>query len=328
MRRRILTGGSMTTYGLASRMAHSIWGVTATVNRADGKGLGQIYEKLIFEKQLIEMIALGYLADLRAVQVGVNVNFGAFHVRAGDFVDSETGAALLAANAPEQIAQAYGEHASDRKALVFTPTVAMAYATAEAFQEAGMAAEALDGTIAEEERRAILGRLQSGETQVVVNCMVLTEGFDEPSVDCIIVARPTKAQNLYIQMIRRGTRRYPGKQDCLILDVVGVIARHDLVTAANLFGVPKRALAEGTLTEAIEQQQRSRVADHVVVPGPLVAKEVQLFKTKSVSWLLQGQQAILPNGMGSSGWSSARAPSCGMWSITAGSRRCARSWPA
>src|SRR5207248_11657384 len=107
-----------------------------------------------------------------------------------------------------------------------TPTVALAYAMAETFCAAGIAAEALDGTTPLATRRAILQRLHTGATRVVANCAVLTDGFDVPSVVCIIMARPTQSAVLYQQMLGRGTRIYPGKTDCLILDVVGVSKQH------------------------------------------------------------------------------------------------------
>jgi ATP-dependent helicase IRC3 len=132
------------------------------------------------------------------------------HTRGGDFVETQLEGAFLEANAPHHVVTAYQEHAPGRKALVFTPTVRLARDMAEAFQGAGIAAAALDGTTPQDERRGILRRLHAGETSVVCNCSVLTEGFDSPSVDCIIIARPTKSKPLYIQMVGRGTRPYPG----------------------------------------------------------------------------------------------------------------------
>src|SRR4029453_13875987 len=123
------------------------------------------------------------------------------------------------------------------------PTVALAYGMAATFCAAGIAAEALDGTPPLATRRAILQRLHTGETRVVANCAVLTEGFDEPSVYCIIIARPPQSAVLYQQMLGRGTRTYPGKTDCLVLDVVGVSTQHTLHTAATLFACDAGRLA-------------------------------------------------------------------------------------
>ena len=162
-----------------------------------------------------------------------------------------------------------------------------AYAIAEAFQGAGIAAEALDGTTPLDERRAILQRLHTGETQVVCNCGVLTEGFDEPSIDCIIMARPTQSRVLYTQMLGRGTRTYPGKPDCLILDVVGVTTSHRLQTVATLFELSPAALTEQSLLEAIEAQEATRAQSRegFATDGPLVARAVDLFARRPLAWV-------------------------------------------
>ncbi|HSX77785.1 MAG TPA: DEAD/DEAH box helicase, partial [Candidatus Saccharimonadia bacterium] len=188
-------------------------GVTATPERGDRQSLRDVFDRIVYQKTLLEMMQAGYLVDLRALQVLLQADFDALRTQHGDFVDAELESLLLAANAPAQVLAAFQTHATGRKALLFTPTVALAYAMAATFQTAGIAAEALDGTTPLATRRAILQRLHTGATRVVANCAVLTEGFDEPSVDCIIVARPTQSAPLYQQMLGRGTRTYPGKTD-------------------------------------------------------------------------------------------------------------------
>ena len=121
-----------------------------------------------------------------------------------------------------------------------------------------MAAAALDGTTPLDERRDILQRLHTGDTPVVCNCGVLTEGFDAPSIHGIIMARPTQARPFSQQMLGRGTRIYPGKQDCLILDVVGVSTKHRLQTVATLFALNPVLLTEESVLEAVETQERRR----------------------------------------------------------------------
>src|SRR2546428_10205529 len=121
---------------------------------------------------------------------------------------------------------------------------------------AGMAAEAREATPPPAPRRAILQRLHTGATRVVANCAVLTEGFDEPSIDCIIVARPTQSAPLYQQMLGRGTRTYPGKTDCLVLDVVGVSTQHALQTAATLFACDAARLAQQSVLEILARPAR------------------------------------------------------------------------
>ncbi len=260
-------------------------GVTATPERQDKLALGEVFEAIVYQKSLLEMMQAGYLCDLRAIQVLLDADFDAVHTRHGDFVEGELEEALLHANAPQHVLKAFQTHAADRKALCFTPTVATAYAMTETFQAAGIAAEALDGSTPLEERRAILARLHTGATQVVCNCAVLTEGFDEPSLDCVIMARPTQSRPFYQQMLGRGTRTYPGKRDCLILDVVGNSSRHRLMTTATLFDLEPAELATETVTEAMVERQRRVTAQAVARPGTLVHTVVDLFARRPLAWV-------------------------------------------
>lgn len=229
-------------------------GLTATVERGDRRGLDDVFEKIVYQYQLLQAIRDGYLVDLKTERIHLNLDLDEIHTVAGDFNQGELDDALLQAGVAQAVADAYIEHASDRKAIVFTVSVDQARRTAEALQSQGVAAEWVAGILSTEERRAILQRLKTGETQVVVNCMVLTEGFDEPTVECVIVARPTKSRPLYIQMIGRGTRKAPGKRDCLVLDVTGVSRRHDLMTAPTLFGLKETEPGE-TITEALDREE-------------------------------------------------------------------------
>jgi ATP-dependent helicase IRC3 len=118
---------------------------------------------------------------------------------------------------------------------------------------------------------------------VVANCGVLTEGFDEPLIDCIIMARPTRSRPLYVQCIGRGTRPYPGKRDCLILDLVGATTRHDLVTVASLLGMSLSALMGRTLTEAVAAEAQACLP--FIAAGTLVARPVDLFRHRPLHWV-------------------------------------------
>lgn len=261
-------------------------GFSATPERADDRQLADAFDEIVYRRDIESMIADGYLCDLRAVQVKVNALLDRVHTVGGDLVAGELAEALAAANAPGQAVAAWVEHARDRKTLVFTPTVALAEAMADKFRDAGVRAESLSGETPLDERRAILRRLSAGETQVVSNCAVLTEGFDEPTIDCIVVARPTKSRPLYIQMIGRGTRIHPAKSDCLILDLVGVTSRHEIVTASTLFNVDAHTMSESGLREAITERDNPQASRHDVGPeeGELVAREVQLFGRRTASW--------------------------------------------
>jgi ATP-dependent helicase IRC3 len=265
-------------------------GVTATPERGDRHSLREVFERIVYQKTLREMMQAGYLVDLRALQVLLQADFDALRTPHGDFVEAELETLLLAANAPAQVLAAFHTHATDRKALLFTPTVALAYAMAETFRTAGIPAEALDGTTPLATRRAILQRLHTGATRVVANCAVLTEGFDEPSVDCIIVARPTQSALLYQQMLGRGTRTYPGKTDCLVLDVVGVSTRHTLHTVATLFACDPARLARQSVLEILDRPV-CLPQDVDLVTGTLRSTPVDLFARRALRWVQTRQGA-------------------------------------
>jgi superfamily II DNA or RNA helicase len=217
-------------------------GFTATPER-DNKTLG-VWERVVSYMSIREAIygdrkkgeEGGYLVPiLPAVVVETNMDLDKVHRgRDGDLSGGDLGKELENSGAIAQIADAYKEHAADRKGIAFTPTVATAHALAAELVKRGIPAEAVDGGTDPELRRAILRRLKTGETQVVANCAVLTEGFDEPSISCVVVARPTRFHGLYVQMIGRGTRLFPGKRDLMVLDIVGASNRHELIGLVDL----------------------------------------------------------------------------------------------
>ena len=218
-------------------------GFTATPERDNGKTLG-VWERVVSYMSIREAIygdrkkgeEGGYLVPiLPAVVVETKMDMGKVRKGSdGDLSGGDLGKAMEDAGAIEQIADAYKEHAADRKGVAFTPTIATAHHLAAELCKRGIPAEAVDGGTETELRRAILRRLKTGETQVVVNCAVLTEGFDEPSVSCVVVARPTRFHGLYVQMVGRGTRLHPTKKDLMVLDIVGASNRHELVGLVDL----------------------------------------------------------------------------------------------
>jgi superfamily II DNA or RNA helicase len=208
-------------------------GFTATPQRDKG-GIGEVWEQVVAYRSIRELIFAGYLSPVEGQTVQTSADFRQLAVTRGDFSEEQLGDELTRSGAIDEIADAYIDHASGRRGLAFTPTVATAQALAWALITRGITAEAVWGSMRPEDRRDALRRLRTGKTQVITNCAVLTEGFDEPSVDCIVIARPTRSHGLYIQMVGRGTRLYPGKDNCLVLDVVGATERHDLVALIDL----------------------------------------------------------------------------------------------
>jgi len=252
-------------------------GVTATPDRGDGKGLDDLFDEITWSYDIRWGIARGFLSDLRGLRVQMQADLGDLKVRGGDYDVGQAGQMLEEADAPNLIARAWLEHARGRRTLVFTPTVSTAAQVEAAFAAVGVRAGHVHGAMPLDERRAVLASYARGDLDVLANCMVLTEGYDEPRTDCIIVARPTKSRALYTQMVGRGTRVHPEKQDCLVVDVVGVTDQHDLVTIPSLFGIEQanRVWADGeamTVTEALREQVERHERE-----GRLLAAEARLF---------------------------------------------------
>ncbi|MGH2947300.1 MAG: DEAD/DEAH box helicase [Solirubrobacteraceae bacterium] len=277
------------------RASPLILGVTATPQRSDRQQLGDVWQEVVYQREIAEMIRAGYLADVRGVRVGLQANLDRVAQTGGDFDAEALGDALEQASAPQHVLAAYRAHATGRKALVFVPTVALAHHMARVFRDAGVAAESLDGTTPLAHRRAILERLRAGDTRVCVNVGVLSEGFDEPSVDCIVVATPTRSQVKYTQIVGRGLRTFPGEADCLVIDVVGVSDRLDLQTLPRLFNLRTPPAADVTVREALDRQARDGQAGGGPTPrrprpdGPMRAREVPLLgrrrRNRKLRWL-------------------------------------------
>jgi superfamily II DNA or RNA helicase len=215
-------------------------GFTATLVRGDKAKLSDVWEDVAIKISIAFMIRSGYLLDVKGKRVEVpDLNLKNVKVTGGDYQEGALGDALVDAMAPEITAKAYVEHALDRKGIGFAPTVDSAYLFSKAFEEAGVLSEVVHGALARDERRAILARLKSGETRFVWSVMALTEGFDEPTVSVAVIARPTKSNGLYQQMVGRVLRpdlslAPDDRGHALILDVVGISRIHGLQSLVDL----------------------------------------------------------------------------------------------
>lgn len=260
-------------------------GCTATPERADRARLADVWDEVVYQRTLPQMIRLGYLADLRALQVAIALDLDSVSSAGGDYDEAELEQKLRLAEAPRRALEAYRRWGEGRKALLFIAGVALAHEMVEEFSGAGIPAAAIDADTPREERAARLQAFAKGDLLILANCGVLTEGYDEPSVGCLILARPTKSRVLYAQMLGRGTRRFPGKQDCLVLDLVGNTERHDLVTLGSLFDFEPEP---GTsLLEQMLAREREAVPSHDLddVGGELVAREFDLFDARELRWV-------------------------------------------
>jgi DNA repair protein RadD len=202
-------------------------GLTATPCRGDGRGLGGIFTTMIECPQVAPLIEQGYLVKTR-VYAPVDPDLRGIKTQAGDYVEAQLAERMDRAKLVGDIVTHWHKYGERRRTVAFACSVGHSIHIRDEFIKAGVRAEHLDGETPRDERDAILARLESGEIEVVANCMVLTEGFDCPDIGCIVLARPTKKMGLYRQMIGRGLRPADGKSDCVILDHSGAVFRHGL----------------------------------------------------------------------------------------------------
>jgi superfamily II DNA or RNA helicase len=218
-------------------------GVTATPARTDKQDLQPVFERIVYEAFMEDLIEQGFLCPMRGKTVKLGLDLDRVRVRHGDFKAGALSRAMIAANANELIANAYLEHAQGRRAIAFLPSVELAEMVFKALSTRGIPSAVVTGETPLETRQDVYAGLREGAIKVVSSCMVLTEGFDEPSVDCIIVGRPTKSLPLYMQMVGRGSRPSPGKQDCLVIDIAAITRRHKIQSLSDLFGVEPKPKA-------------------------------------------------------------------------------------
>jgi superfamily II DNA or RNA helicase len=207
-----------------------VLGVTATPDRGDMRNLGDYFENLSYEYTLPEAIKSGYLCRIKAMTIPLKIDLSMVGVQAGDFKAADIGSALDPYL--EQIASEMEKQCADRKTVVFLPLIATSQKFMNILNEHGFRAAEVNGN--SDDRAGILADFDAGKYNVLCNSMLLTEGWDCPSVDCIIVLRPTKVRSLYSQMVGRGTRLSPGKDHLLILDFLWHTERHELCHPASL----------------------------------------------------------------------------------------------
>lgn len=223
-----------------------VLGVTATPDRGDMRNLGQYFESLAYEYTLPKAIKEGYLSPIKAQTIPIKLDLSAVRQQAGDFSTRDLGNALD----PYlyQIADEMAEIAMDRKTLVFLPLIATSQKFTEILNERGFRAAEVNGE--SKDRAEILQDFEDGRYNVLCNSMLLTEGYDHPAIDCVVVLRPTRVRSLYSQMVGRGTRLHPGKDHLLLLDFLWHTERHELCHPAHLIAESEDVARK--MTENIE----------------------------------------------------------------------------
>lgn len=225
----------------------SVLGVTATPDRGDMKNLGSYFESLAYEYTLPKAIKEGYLSPIKALTIPLKLDLTTVKQQAGDFSTRDLGTALDPYL--ENIADEMIKHCSSRKTVVFLPLVKTSQKFKDILNERGFKAAEVNGS--SQDRAEILEDFENDKYNVLCNSMLLTEGWDCPSVDCIIVLRPTKVRSLYSQMVGRGTRLHEGKTELLLLDFLWHTERHELCHPAHLIASSDEVAKK--MTENIEE---------------------------------------------------------------------------
>ncbi|MCK4777560.1 MAG: DEAD/DEAH box helicase, partial [Actinomycetia bacterium] len=194
-------------------------GFTATPKRGDGIGLEEIFEDITYSQSITHMIEANYLANIIGYRVNTKVNLEGVKVRMGDFVIGDLSRKVNVEERNALIIKSYLKLAKNRKTVVFCTNVAHAKQVALIFNKHKIKAVPVWGNMPSKNRAAVLKKFKNDKIDVITNCNLLTEGFDEPGIDCIIMARPTKSQLLYTQMIGRGTRPFPNKENLMVIDI-------------------------------------------------------------------------------------------------------------
>ena len=259
-----------------------VLGVTATPDRGDMKDLGTYFEQIAYEYTLPKAIKEGYLSPIKALTIPLKIDISEVGVSAGDFKAGEIGSALDPYL--EQIATEMEKYCRNKKTVVFLPLIATSQKFRDILIEHGFEAAEVNGN--SEDRKEILQDFDKGRYNVLCNSMLLTEGWDCPSVDCIIVLRPTKVRSLYSQMVGRGTRLFPGKDHLLLLDFLWLTERHELCHPASLICEDPEIAAK--MTENLAKNAGEAV--DIESAEEVAASDVQVQREEALAKLLAEQK--------------------------------------
>ena len=234
--------------------ARLLVGFTATPRRGDNQGLGDVFQEVCYARDLRQMIGEGYLCPIRGWRIDTTLSLDGVKVRHGDFVESHLSRVVNTPSRNRLLTTSYMRLVNHRRAIVFCVDVQHARDACAAFEEAGIRAAAVWGEMPREDRRRTLSQFSNGEIAVLTNCNLLTEGFDEPRINCVIMARPTKSRLLYAQMLGRGTRLHPDKHDLMVVDIADNSRNHTLPGLYSLFNLPVRMNLNGARALEVERE--------------------------------------------------------------------------
>ena len=259
-------------------------GVTATPDRGDMQNLGEVFGSLAYEYTLPKAIKEGYLSPIKALTIPLKLDLSGVSIQSGDLKSGDVATALD----PYlyQIADEMKKYCADRKTVVFLPLVKTSRKFRDILTERGFRAAEVNG--GSRDREEVLEAFDKGEYNVLCNSMLLTEGWDCPSVDCVVVLRPTRVRSLYSQMVGRGTRLHPGKEHLLLLDFLWHTERHELCHPADIICTKKEVAQRMTadLEQAagcpvdIEQAEKKASEEVIAEREESLAKQLEEMRHK------------------------------------------------
>jgi ATP-dependent helicase IRC3 len=255
----------------------TLLGFTATTSRGDGKGLDSVFERIVYARTLPDLIDQGFLAPLKGFRIATAADLTRVSAAGSDFDETELAEAVDIEERNALVARSIQELARDRRTIAFCVTVNHARNLARALNHVGVPAGIVHGEMKPADRTRALAEFREGRIQVLANVAVLTEGFDDPGVSCVAMARPTRSEGLYAQCVGRGTRLAEGKRDCLILDFVDV-SDLSLCTLPSLFGCPRDLDLYGEdASEAARQWEQIQLdyPELELEAGALTLREIQ-----------------------------------------------------
>jgi ATP-dependent helicase IRC3 len=247
-------------------------GLTATPGRGDKVGLVNVFDDILYQLKIARAIKDGWLVPIRAWTVETGVDISDVGTRQGDFAENELAEAVNTDHRNDVVLDACRKYADGKKTLIFCVDISHAIAMADFFHHEGLEARAVYGTMGQDERRAVMDWFDKTPGAILTNCQIVTEGVDIPSVECVVMARPTKSSTLYAQMMGRGTRLARGsydytesvklgKSECILLDITDSI--HDAgkraVNICDIFGapLPTKKIDGQNIVEEVEEQERA-----------------------------------------------------------------------
>lgn len=260
----------------------NVLGVTATPDRGDMRNLGDYFQEIAYEYTMPRAIREGYLCPIKALTLPLNIDISSVSMQAGDFKASDIGTALDPYM--QGIAEEMGKYCQDKKTVVFLPLVKTSQKFRDVLNDHGFRAAEVNGD--SQDRAEVLEAFDRGDYNVLCNSMLLTEGWDCPSVDCVVVLRPTKVRSLYCQMVGRGTRLSPGKDHLLLLDFLWHTERHELCHPATLICSNPEIAQQ--MTKNLED--KAGVAVDLEEAEKTASEDVQIQREEALAKLLSEQK--------------------------------------